>query len=89
MLRDRVSPESATALFLREARATANAVVDDLSPGTYTACAAPLPADPARPEQMERAYKAMDTLPLRCASRLVDGQTQLTIIVPAAWTAPR
>ncbi len=64
------------------------AVVEEMRPGEYTACAVPLPIgdDPSRARAL---MEDSDSLPMKCASvRLADGPVRVEIVVPAAWTQP-
>lgn len=73
----------------RKARGTP-ARVDHLKPGTYTACAVPLPGDPSDPTVAQRMQEQMQSLPMKCAPITIgDGAQRVTITVPAAWTTPR
>lgn len=63
--------------------------VDHMKPGTYTACAVPLPGDPDDPVVAQQLQEQMISLPMKCSPVAIGGgEKKLTIAVPAAWTKP-
>jgi hypothetical protein len=63
--------------------------VDRMKPGTYTACATPLPGDPRNPLVAQQLQEQVNSLPMKCSPVVIgSGEKKLTITVPAAWTKP-
>lgn len=74
--------------FTRKALA-APARVDHMTPGTYTACAVPLPGDPHNPTVALQLQEQVHSLSTKCAAVTIGGgEKKVTITVPAAWTKP-
>ncbi|HEY5947648.1 MAG TPA: sigma-70 family RNA polymerase sigma factor, partial [Kofleriaceae bacterium] len=74
--------------FIRKARG-GPARVDHMKPGTYTACAVPLPGDPQNPLVAQQLQEQVNSLPMKCAPATIGGgEKKVTITVPAAWTKP-
>ncbi len=74
--------------FTRKARG-GSARADHMKPGTYTACAVPLPGDPRNPTVAQQLQEQVHSLPMKCAPVTIgSGEKKLTITVPAAWTKP-
>jgi hypothetical protein len=81
-------PAPAAPFFTRKARG-GPARVDHMKPGTYTACAVPLPGDPRNPTVAQQLLDQVYSLPMKCAPVTIGGgEKKLTITVPAAWTKP-
>jgi RNA polymerase sigma factor (sigma-70 family) len=77
-LRKLARPTAPTLLVMRNDPGLAH--IDGLTPGVYTACAGGLPPSEAGPRDFER----LDSLPVRCLTRDVTGNSELLIQVPRA-----
>ena len=63
--------------------------MNQLKPGPYTVCAAPLPGDPSNPVVAQQLQEQQNSLPMKCTPVTIDnGEKRVTITVPAAWTRP-
>jgi hypothetical protein len=93
-MREKGPPEGAHgSMFLRVAMGGQPAMVNGIPPGTYTACASPLPVDPNDPQAMQQLPPdIVEALPMKCTPAPVAASpaTQQVIVkVPAAWTKPK
>jgi hypothetical protein len=80
-------PDGPPVPFLTRKGRAAPVHVDHMKPGTYTACAVPLPGDPSNPAVAQQQQAQMMSLPMKCAPAVIGaGEQKVTIIVPAAWT---
>jgi hypothetical protein len=85
----KAAPDGPVALYLRDWRHPSPAPlrIGGITPGTFTICAVPLPADPANPVEIERAMNG-GQLPARCKVSALATSTDVTLAVPAAWLQP-
>ena len=81
------APDGPASLHLRDWRGSPSSpfLIEELSPGPYAICAVPIPADPARPIEIERALEDGGRLPARCVVRKLDASMEVLLSVPAAW----
>ena len=84
------APDGPASLHLRDWRGSSSSPlrIEELSAGLYTICAIPIPADPARPAEIERVLDDGGRLPARCVVRPLDGSAQVVLSVPTAWLRP-
>lgn len=90
--RDRFQPTDDTTFHIRSIAFGAPVTIENLAPGTFTACVVPVPVDPNDPASMREAMQQVDTLPLECQTRELPPEPasqEWTITVPAAWLEPQ
>lgn len=85
--RARTAPDGPAAFYLRDWRASAATPlrITNMTPGTYTVCAIPIPADPARPLEMERAMAHMALRPAVCTVSSLAASSDAIVSIPSAW----
>ncbi len=91
-MRERKMVGDSGAFYVRAQMFGQPARVAGLAPGSYSACALAIPADPKDQNAMQRMFERSDLLPLRCVDvGRLDAlpKEPIVISVPADWVAPK
>jgi RNA polymerase sigma factor (sigma-70 family) len=81
------APDGPAALYVRDWRLPSPAPlrIGSITPGTFTICAVPLPADPTKPVEIERVMNGGGQLPVMCKVSVLAASTEVALAVPSTW----